>query len=244
MLSQNNLNLTQGGVTTAELEVSKTYEQVEEGDEATQSEYVKFDAFFLRDLDGDGYAESIRGACREIGEEDTLYMELNVMTAGYLRDGKITVNGENFYLQTSLPKDDELKNNYIGNNVKTIEFNDLANGTQKMLTGIVRSGNYSYSSQKAAAIGNNINNYSKVNSVTLTGTWVSEDGETTVDINKTVDFTIDWYGVTKASIRYRVSRNSIYRWRKRYDGTWQSLKDLFRFNCFRGILRIKRHSKM
>ena len=32
-------------------------------------------------------------------------------------------------------------------------------------------------------------------------------------------------GVTKASIRYRVSRNSIYRWRKRYDGTWQSLKD-------------------
>ena len=32
-------------------------------------------------------------------------------------------------------------------------------------------------------------------------------------------------GVTKASIRYRVSRNSIYRWKKRYDGTWQSLKD-------------------
>lgn len=32
-------------------------------------------------------------------------------------------------------------------------------------------------------------------------------------------------GVTKASIRYKVSRNSIYRWMKRYDGTWQSLKD-------------------
>ena len=200
MLTKNNNLNPQGGVTTAELEVSKTYAQVEEGDEATQSEYVKFDAFFLRDLDGDGYAESIRGACREIGGEDTLYMELNVMTAGYLRDGKITVNGENFYLQTALPKDDELKDNYIGNNIKTIEFNDLANGTQKMLTGIVRSGDYSYSSQKAAAIGNNTNNYSKVNSVTLTGTWVSEDGQSTVDINKTVDFTIDWHGVTKASI--------------------------------------------
>ena len=206
MLNQNNLNTTQEGVTTAELEVSKTYEEVQEGDEATQSDYVKFDAFFLRDLDGDGYAESIRGACREIGEEDTLYMELNVMTAGYLRDGKITVNGENFYLQTSLPKDDELKDNYIGNNIKTIEFNELANGTQKMLTGIVRSGDYSYSSRKAEAIGNNINNYSKVNSVTLTGTWVSEDGETTVDINKTVDFTIDWHGTTRASI-YTTSQN-------------------------------------
>ena len=32
-------------------------------------------------------------------------------------------------------------------------------------------------------------------------------------------------GVTKASIRFKVSRNSIYRWKSRYDGTWQSLKD-------------------
>ena len=33
------------------------------------------------------------------------------------------------------------------------------------------------------------------------------------------------HGVTKASIRFKVSRNSIYRWKRRYDGTWQSLKD-------------------
>lgn len=32
-------------------------------------------------------------------------------------------------------------------------------------------------------------------------------------------------GVTSASIRFKVSRNSIYRWKNRYDGTWQSLKD-------------------
>ena len=32
-------------------------------------------------------------------------------------------------------------------------------------------------------------------------------------------------GVTKASIYFKISRNSIYRWMKRYDGTWQSLKD-------------------
>lgn len=30
-------------------------------------------------------------------------------------------------------------------------------------------------------------------------------------------------GVTAASIRYKVSRMSIYRWKKRYDGTWRSL---------------------
>lgn len=32
-------------------------------------------------------------------------------------------------------------------------------------------------------------------------------------------------GVTKASVYFKLSRNSIYRWMKRYDGTWQSLKD-------------------
>ena len=187
--------------TNPELARAMTYEEVAEGDEEVEgtNNCVQFDAFFLRDLNGDGYAESIRGTSKEIGSEDTLYMELNVQTAGSLKNAKITVNGENFYLQTALPKDDELKDNYIGNNIKEIEFNDLANGTQKMITGIVRSGDYSYSSSKANAIGNNINNYSKVNNVTLTGTYVAEDG-TETPITKTVDFNIDWYGTTRASI--------------------------------------------
>ncbi len=33
------------------------------------------------------------------------------------------------------------------------------------------------------------------------------------------------YGVTKAAIRYNVSRTTIYRWKSRYDGTSQSLAD-------------------
>lgn len=33
------------------------------------------------------------------------------------------------------------------------------------------------------------------------------------------------YGVTKAAIRYRTNRQYIYRWRRRYDGTPQSLAD-------------------
>lgn len=32
-------------------------------------------------------------------------------------------------------------------------------------------------------------------------------------------------GVTKASVRYHVSRNTIYKWIGHYDGTWQSLQD-------------------
>ena len=33
------------------------------------------------------------------------------------------------------------------------------------------------------------------------------------------------YGVTKAAIRYKVNRQYVYRWQKRYDGTIQSLAD-------------------
>ena len=33
------------------------------------------------------------------------------------------------------------------------------------------------------------------------------------------------YGVTKAAIRYKTNRQYIYRWLRRYDGTWQSLED-------------------
>ena len=33
------------------------------------------------------------------------------------------------------------------------------------------------------------------------------------------------YGITKSAIKYNVSRQYIYRWKKRYDGTLQSLAD-------------------
>ena len=195
----NQVTKRQGGVITSELAKAMTYDQVEDGDEALdETPNVKFDAFFLRDINNDGYTEGIRGTCKEIGDEDTLYMELNVQTAGYLKDAKITINSDNFYLQTALPEDEEFKSSYIGNNIETIEFKDISNGTQKTITGIVRSGDYSYSNTKTAAIGSNINNYSKVNSVTLTGTYVN--GTQEIPISKTVSFNIDWYGTTTAGI--------------------------------------------
>ena len=33
------------------------------------------------------------------------------------------------------------------------------------------------------------------------------------------------YGVTAASIRHRVTRKTIYDWKKKYDGHWKSLRD-------------------
>ena len=187
--------------TDGELARAMTYDQFEDGDEAVDgTDNVKFSAFFLRDVNGDGYAEKIKGTCKQIGKEDTLYMEVNVQTDGILKNAKIEVDGKNFYLATTAPKDNELKDNYIGTNIKTLEFNDMANGTQKLLTGIVRSGDYSYSSSKTSAIGSNINNLSRNdNKITFTGTYVGSDGNE-IEIKKEVVLQTDWYGTTSASI--------------------------------------------
>ena len=188
-------------VLSPENQRAATYEQFEDGDDAIDgTDNVKFSAFFLRDLDGDGYAEKIKGTCREIGTQDTLYMEIIVQTAGQLKNGKININGKNFYMQTTLLKDNEFKNNYIGANIKNIEFEDLNNGTQTHLTGIVKSGDYSYGTRTTEAIGNNINNYSRNdNIITFTGTYVDEEGIET-EISKEVPLTVDWYGTTSTVI--------------------------------------------
>ena len=182
-----------------ELARAMTYEQVQTGDAATNSEYVNFDAFFLRDLDADGNAEGIRGTCKEIGETDILYMELSVSTNGRLENGVITVNNKNFYLETNLPKDHILKENAIGLNIKELRFNTLEAGEQGFINGIIKSGDYTYNSQKADAIDNDVDNYSQINSITLTGTHISTDGVET-PINKTVNFNVDWYGTVEAEI--------------------------------------------
>ena len=166
---------------------------------ATNCEFVKFDAFFLRDIDGDGYAEQVRGSSKEIGGRDTIYINFMVNTNGVFKDGKITINNQNFYLQTAMPKDNEIKETAAGLNIKQILLNDIQNGTQKLFMGSILSGDYSSDNTKANAIGNNINNLSKINSITLTGTHVADDG-TETQVEKTVEFWIDWYGDVTAAI--------------------------------------------
>ncbi len=47
-------------------------------------------------------------------------------------------------------------------------------GTQKLITRRVYLGDYSYEFSKAIAIGSNTNNYSRVNNVIQTGTYIEE----------------------------------------------------------------------
>lgn len=145
---------------------SMSYTQISDEDAKIEgTDYVQFSAFFTRDLDGDGNAEKLLGTCRNVNSADTLYLDLNVLSDGYLKDGKITINGTNFNYSMSMVKDSVLKNNYLSDDVTEIELNNVNAGTEKLIIGNV-----------LADVGNDTNNYSKVSSITLTGTHVSDEG--------------------------------------------------------------------
>lgn len=193
--------LTKVNNTSSKIDVellrSMNYTEIIDDDSKVDGcDYVKFSAFFTRDIDGDGNANKLLGTCRKVNSTDVLYINLNVLTNGYLENGKITINGTNFNYSMNMVKDSVLKNNYISDNVKKIELNTVKAGTQKLILGDIISN-----------IGNNINNYSrgdneedrKVNSITLTGTHVTDEGVRT-EISKTINLTVDWYGDVKASL--------------------------------------------
>ena len=224
--------LNKKGEEDPEILRSRTYQQVEEGDEAIDgTDYVTFDAYYLRDLDGDGYAEKLRGTCREVGTQDTLYMDLNVLTNGTLEDAKITINGKNFYFSTAIVKDSVIAQDYVGTNTKEIKLNNVTSGTQKLIFGMVQSGDYTREDLKAAAIGNDTNKYSiEDNTITLTGTHVSDNGERT-EISKTVYLTNDWHGTTRTEL-YMPSwiKNQEYDIATAIDETNQKLNLTFKVN--------------
>lgn len=168
---------------------------------------VEFDAFFLKDKDGDGIADAIRGTCNEIGTQANLYMELGVQEEGYIKNAVITINSENFYFNTSIVKDNEIPTNYISANTKTIELNQINNGTEKLLIGSVRSGNYSSSTTKTSAIGNDTSKYSKENSITFSGIFVNAAGEEK-EFVKNISITVDWYGEVNCNITPKTQTQS------------------------------------
>ena len=177
-------------VTLAEREKLRamTYSRVTDSNYSTGVDQVKFAAFFLRDLDEDGYAEQYAGTCKQVNEKDTLYVEFKVLTSGYLENGQITISNSNFKWNTAIVSDTIVDGDYIGNTSTIRLKSTVNNGSQKLLMGTISNN-----------IGNNINNYSKQVDITLTGTYVSETGDRT-EINTTKKVTVDWYGEVEASI--------------------------------------------
>ena len=193
--------------TNPELARAMTYGELTEEDEKTQSENVRFSSYFARDLNGDGYADRVKGTCKEVEGEDTLYMSLNVLEDGYLKDAKIEIEADNIYFKTALVDDEVVQGNYISENTTIINLKQVQAGTQKLIFGQVRTGDYRYTSSKRDAIGKDTNKYSGINKITLTGTHVKNDG-TETQIEKVIEVPVDWYGTTKAEIPYTYGSNA------------------------------------
>lgn len=163
-------------------------------------EAINFNAFFVIDRNGDGIADPIRGTCNEVGADANLFMELSVIEEGKIKNAKIEINSDNFYFNTSIVKDKEIAENYLSSNTKEIKLNEISNGSQKLLSGSVRSGDYSSSSTKTSAIGNDIDKYSSdKNIIVFSGEYEASDG-TTKNFRKEIPLTIDWYGEVNAEI--------------------------------------------
>ena len=192
-------------VMTSKMSRLQAYDDVKKDDELVYDENknlisaIQFDAFFLEDKDGDGEAEEVRGSCNEIGTDANFYMDLRVIEDGHLKDGTITINSDNFYFNTAIVKDNVVADNYISSNTKTIKLNELTNGSQALLIGSVRSGDYSSTSSKTSAIGNDTSKYSKENTITFTGTYVDSDNKE-YKFSKEIPFIVDWYGEVNAEI--------------------------------------------
>lgn len=186
---------------------ASTYTQITGEDAKVENcDYVLFSAFFTRDLNGDGNAEKLLGTCKEINELDQLYIDLNVLSNGYLENGKITINGQNFKYAMNMVKDNVLKNTYISNNVKEIELNKIEAGTQKLIIGnVIANLENNINNYTAGISQNDLNNVSnelkkhQVNTITLTGTHVADDG-TKTEISKTIPVIIDWYGKAETNL--------------------------------------------
>ena len=177
-------------IITADMIHSKEYETVESEDEGFDNcEFVKFTAFFAKDLDGNGTAEKILGSCTDLNATDNLYMDINVLSQGYLKDGKIAIEGNNFDLNMAMIKDSVLKYNYTSRSVKNIELNQVNPGTQKLIIGNI-----------TPKIGNNINNYSRDSKVIFTGTYVDDEGNET-ELRKEINLKVEWYGNLYTTIR-------------------------------------------
>ncbi|MBQ3407678.1 MAG: hypothetical protein IJH12_00540, partial [Clostridia bacterium] len=186
---------------SAETLRTKAYNVISDEDEyADENKYVKFSAFFTKDLDGDGKAEKLLGTCNEQSKTDTLYINIGVFNNGYLKDGKITIGSYSNNFKNKMTQiaaaNSVLNSNCIGDNITSIPLKQVNAGTQELLSGIISS------------YINSPNAYSRECNITLTGTHVDDEGHET-KINKTVTIVVDWYGEAKTTIK---GTENTYQW--------------------------------
>ena len=165
----------------ASTHVTGQYDLVQPGDEnLPETPNVQFDAYFLNDSvkTRGALLGPIKGPILTSIPTKELYMELKVLSEGYLKNGRIEFSTTNSKFVANLVPDNIIKDQYIGN-VSSIELNNINNGTIRVIRGEVQP---------------NVENkdyfYKTDNRVKLTGIYVDNQGRET-PISKTVNYAVE-----------------------------------------------------
>ena len=143
----------------------------------TESANIEFDSYYIS-----GTGEKTHSVSKKFGENEKLYMELNIKNEGYLKNGKIEILDANFNLLSELEMTDTIQS--MDNENKVIQLKQLQYDTNVIydITVGYKNGNHF-----------NLNDFNKTNKVKLTGTYVSGQGKET-NINKEIKINTEWSG--------------------------------------------------
>lgn len=165
----------------ASTHVTGQYDLVQPGDEnLPETPNVQFDAYFLNDSvkTRGALLGPINGPDLTSVPTKELYMEIKVLSEGYLKNGRIEFVTTNSRFVANLVPDNIINGQYIGN-VDSIALKKIDNGTIRVVRGEVHP---------------NVENkdylYRTDNKVKLTGIYVDNQGRET-PISKTVNYAVE-----------------------------------------------------
>ena len=168
-------------VMPASTHVTGQYDLVQPGDEnLPETPNVQFDAYFLNDSvkTRGALLGPINGPILTSVPTKELYMEIKVLSEGYLKNGRIEFTTTNSKFVANLVPDNIINGQYIGN-VNLIELKKIDNGTIRVVRGEVHPNvedkDYLYRTD---------------NKVKLSGIYVDNQGRET-PISKTVNYEIE-----------------------------------------------------
>ena len=171
---------------------SKAYKVFTDEDKKTESPDVEFLAYFKGSTDTNGNAEMIDEISLNMGNSAKLYMTMNVMNEGYLKNGKISLNSKNMQFNTQINKNAFFAQAFSGVTSEIKLAQNVNSGNQHTFSGTVSKASEIY----------NLNDYNQVITVTFSGTFVDFDGNET-SINKVVPLKIDLTGKVQSSMEYK-----------------------------------------
>ena len=162
----------------------KDYIRVEDDDEKIDgTDYVTFDAFFLKDTDGDGEAEGYRGSRIINRGSDKLYFELKILGDVTLKDAKIEFDSSNVVVSGTVPRSSIVPKSEYSSDFKTITLNStIGNGISSF-----------FYLNVSPRIDKDLNKYIGNNKVIFTGTVVDNITGEEKHIQKDVTYLVDSY---------------------------------------------------